>query len=115
MADLKGMLQNVVSNLVNLQTVTYVGDVKIEGDLTNIKVKIGENIAKSYMITNVNLLAGDIVTIIHPSLADNSMPRIGQLHNDMQEKASSIVERNVRMLNELIQSGVELIIPDQKP
>lgn len=102
-------LQDIVTNLTNLTTVTAVGNVTVSGDIKKPTITIPAQEQQKAIVTNVNLIDGDISTVMHPAFAEGSMPAISELHKEMQLRGSEIVERNVKLLKELINSGLVAI------
>jgi hypothetical protein len=108
------MLAKVARNAVNLQTVTCLGEVRLIGTVQSIDVTMPDDLSKVHsMVTNVNLLEGDIVTCVSPDLLDPQYEDLRKLHQEMASRGQGIVERNVAILRGLIQEfGKDAEVPD---
>lgn len=105
--NLRALLAGAARSAVNLRVVTIVAEPTISGSIESPDVTIGGVGAAA--VTNINLLEGDILTCISPSLATGELAEIKAIHEGMVAKAEGIVERNVRMLKDLVDAGFDTI------
>lgn len=113
--DLRETLGRAVRSAVNLRIVTIVGDAAISGSVEAPEVTVPRTGAAA--VTNINLLEGDIVTCLSPALATGDLAEVRDFHDGMVGKAEGIVERNVRLVRELITAGFETFgdIAERRP
>jgi translation initiation factor IF-1 len=101
--DIREKLGQVIRGAINLRIVTAIGDAQIGGTFEAADVRFGT--VRGSIVTNINLVEGDIVTVIGSDLGDRQS-EIETTHQAMLAKAEGIIERNVRTLTELIRSGL---------
>jgi hypothetical protein len=104
---LRQTLGRAVTSAVNLRVITMVGDVSLTGSADSPVVTLPDGGPAAY--TNINLLQGDILTCISPTMATGDLAELKAFHDGMVAKAEGIVERNVRLLKELISAGFDNI------
>ena len=101
--DLRELLAEAVTSLINLKITTMVGEARISGPIHKLDVQLPGVGASA--VTNINLLDGDIANCISPAIVGGDYKDIKALHEAMVEKGQAIVERNVRLLRELLAAG----------
>jgi hypothetical protein len=101
--DLREKLGQVIRGAINLRVVTAIGDAQIGGTIE--AASISFSAVRGSIVTNINLVEGDIVTVIGSDLGDRQS-EIETTHQAMLTKAEAIIERNVRTLLELIRGGL---------
>ncbi len=89
------VLQKAFMNVVELKITTTVTEGKLEGNLEGIE-------------TTINLLEGDIRTVISKTYAPDS-ETVAIYHKEQINKAEQIIERNVNTLKSLARGLVELL------
>ncbi|OEU77630.1 MAG: hypothetical protein BA865_11515 [Desulfobacterales bacterium S5133MH4] len=89
------VLQKAFMNVVELKITTTVTEGKLEGKLEGIE-------------TTINLLEGDIRTVISKTYAPDS-ETVAIYHKEQINKAEQIIERNVNTLKSLARGLVELL------
>lgn len=103
--DLREALARAARSAVNLRVITLVGDTSPTGSLDSPRVDLPA--AQAAVVTNINLLGGDIVTCVSPAMVNGDLAELRAFHDGMVAKAEGIVERNVRLLRELIDAGFD--------
>ena len=90
-------LSDTINRAVNLRIVTLVGDAQVQGTLEALKISAPAASAGT-LVTDINLLAGDITVIMSEKLlgADHAELRAGHLASVTQ--AQQIIARNAEML-----------------
>lgn len=99
--DLREKLAQVLRGAINLRVVTASGEAKISGPVEGLAIDMTGVVPEA--ITNINLVEGDIVTLYRSS---ESEERFKDVHEAMLAKAEGIVDRNVRLLLEVIKQGM---------
>jgi len=103
--DVKRSLSDVLQSAINLKIVTVVGDVSVEETDGRVKLTVLGGEPKGLQ-TEMNLLLGDITTKMSPAFADGQLPDVAALHAEMTDKAEGIIERNVKLLLEVLEQGL---------
>src|SRR5437762_11095642 len=90
-------LSDTIHRAVNLRIVTLVGDAKIEGTLEALQIS-APAVASGTLVTDINLVAGDITNIVSEKLlgADHAELRAG--HQASVTQAQQIIARNAEIL-----------------
>ena len=90
-------LSDTIHRAVNLRIVTLVGDAKVEGTLEALQVS-APAVASGTLVTDINLVAGDITNIVSEKLlgADHAELRAG--HQAAVTQAQQIIARNAEIL-----------------
>lgn len=105
--NLRQTLGQAVRSAINLRVITVVGDVTISGSIETPTVKAPTS--GPAVVTNINLVEGDIITCISPQIANGDLAELKAFHDGVVAKAEGLVDRNVRLLKDLISSGFENI------
>jgi hypothetical protein len=88
-----------VRSAVELRIITRVGEVEIEGELADPKLRFG---ADGHTIaTSINLVEGDITSVVPDALWAPDKQAVRDFHEQQVEQAKLIVERNLRLIGEL--------------
>jgi hypothetical protein len=107
-------LSNTVHRAVNLRVVTMLGDPVIGGTLEELQVSAPAGTCPS-MVTDINLIGGDVTYIISEQLHAAEYADLRQGHAAAVTQANAIVERNVNMLVTLFKAlGAEVSNLDAK-
>lgn len=105
--NLRQALGRAVRSAINLRVITVVGDVTIAGTIESPTVTAPTS--GPALVTNINLLGGDILTCISPQIANGDLAELKAFHDGVVAKSEEMVERNVRLLKDLIAAGFENI------
>lgn len=110
--DLQQRILKAASDVVNLKITTTVGDV------TMVEHESVEGIQVQPMVTNdsslhteVNILAGDIKTVVDQSLLTDEFDLIRALHNEREDHAHEIIQANLKTLTALANTLLEFLNP----
>ena len=96
----------IVSNLANLQVSTLVGNFEIEtDDIKRISVtSVGSADAPiTGVVSNLNLLEGDIATVMSVQYAENPEDPVRKFHDTQMQSARDTVNKNVRLISDMIE------------
>ena len=96
-ADLWQALSDTIQRAVNLRVVTLVGDAVITGTLERMQIGAPAASAGS-LVTDINLMAGDITRIISSRLLGAEYNDLRTQHEQAVAQAQAIVERNAKIL-----------------
>lgn len=99
--DLKQQLSDIIKNAANLTVITAVGDAQLGGTIENPTAVLPAG-SKS-LVTNMNILTGDITSVYSESLAADPNGAIGKVHDAMIARANDTIERNVALIRQLIE------------
>ena len=91
---------SAANNLVNLKIITFVGDYNIDKD-TNLVFDSSKPVTDA-IISNINLVDGDITTAIAEKFMAAPYDVIRDYHNKREEQGQAIISRNVDMLKDLV-------------
>jgi hypothetical protein len=97
-----GELQKAASELITVTVATVVAQVTVtfEGQGRLKEVSGLEDQATDALITNVNLLDGDLTTIVAPSLKDDEDLR--RFHDGLVQKAITVLPENLKTLADAV-------------
>jgi hypothetical protein len=101
--ELLGIITKATSEVVNLKVITVVSPVAIGGTLEKPTVAFDEGQKVGAIATCINLLDGDITTAVDPAYANNAVDPVRQYHEDQVKEAKEIVDRNLKLVAELIE------------
>jgi hypothetical protein len=101
--ELLGIITKAISEVVNLKIITVVSPVSIGGTLENPTVAFDQTQKVGAIATCINLLEGDITTAIDPTYANDADDPVRQYHQDQVKEAKEIVDRNLKMVADLIE------------
>ena len=106
-------LSDTIQRVVNLRIVTLVGDAQVTGALESLQVSAPTAPAGT-LVTDINLAAGDITTIISEKLLGQEDADLRALHQAAVTQAQQIVARNVDILISIVkQIGDQIkVLPD---
>ena len=90
-------LSDTIQRAVNLRIVTVVGDAQVQGVLQNLQVTAPSADSGS-LITDINLVAGDITTVLSEKLLGADHAELRAAHQATVAQAQQIVARNVEIL-----------------
>lgn len=91
-------LSDTIRRAVNLRVVTLVGDAKVTGDLTQLSIAAPDPAGTSSMVTDINLVGGDITQIISEKLMGADAAEVRAAHEAALKQSQEIVTRNVQIL-----------------
>ena len=106
-------LANTVESLAELRVVTAVGDVQIqvtvnEEDKEVVALPEGKTTGLPGIFSEVNLISGDIVTLIDKEFSKNDDP-VQKVHDAQVTNGRKIVATNVRTIISLAESATGLV------
>jgi hypothetical protein len=101
--ELLGIVTKAVAEVVNLRVVTVVSPVAVGGTLEQPTVAFDQGQKVGAIATRINLLDGDITTAIDPAYANAPADPVRQYHEDQVKEAKETVDRNLRLVAELIE------------
>jgi hypothetical protein len=96
-SDLWPALSDTIHRSVNLRIVTLVGDAGVTGTLERMEIAAPPTSAGT-LVTDINLVAGDITRIISERLLAAEYADLRSAHEQSVTQAQDIVERNVKIL-----------------
>jgi hypothetical protein len=91
-------LSDTIRRAVNLRIVTLIGDAKVTGDLTQLIVAAPDPTGTSSIVTDINLIGGDITQIISEKLMGADAAEVRAAHEAVVKQSQEIVTRNVQIL-----------------
>jgi hypothetical protein len=101
--ELLGIITNAIAEVVNLKVITVVSPVSIGGTLEKPTVAFDQSQKVGAIATCINLLEGDITTAIDPTYGNNAEDPVRQYHEEQVKEAKEIVDRNLKMVADLIE------------
>lgn len=108
--DVLEALSATIRSAINLRVITLVGDAPVTGSIDNPQVAMP---AKSVsMVTNINLIEGDVSTVLSEPFLGSDYAELRQLHGTMVDKGHAIIERNVAVLRELLADLAGKTLPE---
>jgi hypothetical protein len=96
-SDFWQALSDTIHRSVNLRIVTLVGDAGVTGTLERMEIS-GPTASAGTLVTDINLVAGDITRIISERLLAADYADLRTAHERSVAQAQDIVERNVKIL-----------------
>ena len=96
-SDFWQTLSDTIHRAVNLRIVTVVGDATVKGTVECLEVDVPPAAAGS-LVTDINLVGGDITRIISDKLMGADHADLRNAHEAAVKQAQEIVERNVGIL-----------------
>jgi hypothetical protein len=96
-SDFWQALSDTIHRSVNLRIVTLVGDAGVTGTLERMEIAAPTTSAGT-LVTDINLVAGDITRIISERLLAAEYVDLRSAHEQSVTQAQDIVERNVKIL-----------------
>jgi hypothetical protein len=111
--DLRKVMHELVTSAVNLRIVTMVGDATVTGSAEGPRITMPEGAPSA--VTIINLIDGDITSCTSPSMVSGELREIRAVHEAAVRQGQEIVERNVRLLRELIAAGVNEMLRPPPP
>lgn len=106
-------IKSAIENLVTLEIVTAVGDVKFQPKSDNEKDKIiatiDYNSAPKAILTKIDLLQGDIQTVLHEDFVTGNYSGLRDFHAAREAEGHAIIKENLAALEQLFQLAKKLI------
>jgi len=108
-SDLKDKIVGAYNSLVQVRVSTVVADVDLTVSDENNRLDLGQFDLdnEKTIITQSDLVGGDIVTIISTGLESNA--EIRQFHAEQVEAAAQVVPENLKVLVDLFQQVVSVL------
>ena len=94
-------LSDTIQRVVNLRIVTIIGDAQVSGALEAMQVSAPASPAGT-LVTDINLAAGDITTIISEKLLGQEDADLRAMHQAAVTQAQQIVSRNIDILISIV-------------
>jgi hypothetical protein len=104
--DTKELAQNTLkalNELLTMEVVTTLGDVEIGFKDNSKEIELKKLDSTACAITRINIASGDIWSNKALSGPDGEGAKLAEYHAQMVEKSQAIVERNVRLIVEMIE------------
>ncbi len=92
-------LANKAENIANLQIKTIIGEATFDPNDESGKYTLNDNAQTMY--TSIDLLQGDITSIIPESFLSDKLANIRQYHQSREEMGRQIIKDNIECLKEL--------------
>ena len=92
-------LASKAEQIVNLQIKTIIGEVKFDPDDRSGNYTLSDNAQTMY--TSINLLQGDITSVIPESFLSDKLANMRQYHQAREEMGRQIIKDNIECLKEL--------------
>ena len=105
-SKLVNTIGEIVSNLANLQVSTLVGSFEIEtDDIKSIRVTAvgSDDIPITGVVSNLNLLEGDIATVMSEQYAKDPEDPVRKFHHAQMQSARETVSKNVKLISDMIE------------
>lgn len=97
-------LLQAAESLVHLQIVTVVGDVELSGNVDHPQIKFPNNTSgpENAIVTNINLVDGDITTVIPAKYENDIDGPIMKYHADQVTQANQSMDKKLQLIQSLI-------------
>jgi len=106
-------IKEAIVNLVTLEIVTAVGDVKFQPKSAEEKEKtvamIDYTKEPKAILTKVDLLQGDIQTVFHEEFVTGNYKELKEFHAAREKQGHEIIKENIAALEKLFQLTKKLI------
>jgi hypothetical protein len=103
-----------IRSAINLRVITLVGDAPITGSVESPNVSMPAQAVS--MVTNINLVEGDVSTLVSQAFLGGQYAELRTLHAAMTEQAQKIIERNVAILQAIVKTVEgDLPLPERRP
>jgi hypothetical protein len=107
MADLLDTLRNALEDLVTLEIITAVGQIKHSpapgesGNPTPSSPDIDWDQGPKVMLTKINLIQGDIKTVLDPSFVTGDYQSVREFHLAREKEGYQMIHQNLAAIKEL--------------
>jgi hypothetical protein len=98
-------IEKALEELVTLNIVTVIGTAKIDAALTEAgwdRSKITLAADSKVIWTSIDLVQGDVTTVIHPELQGDAGRELRAFHHDRETQGLAIIHQNVAALQGLV-------------
>jgi hypothetical protein len=101
--DLGKKIKNSLARLVTLEIVTVIGEIEKvpESEVAESKWRAKANSAEKGILTKMDLLQGDITTIIPKSFFSDDKKAMREYHSEREKQGLDIVKQNIAAVKEL--------------
>jgi len=96
-------LMKAASEAINLKIRTIVGPIALEDDKISTKVDAEDAANTKAMMTQINLLDGDITTKMDEDFASGPYQSLRSFHQEQQDKGDKIIQNNIAVIKELLE------------
>jgi hypothetical protein len=101
-----------IRSAINLRIITLVGDSSVTGSVESPNVTMPAQAVS--MVTNINLVEGDVSTLVSQAFLGSQYAELRTLHAAMTEQAHKIIERNIEILQAVLKSVEgDLTLPER--
>lgn len=111
LTDLINRIKDALENLVTLEIITAVGQVKFksgpEGDKGLPDLDYSKN--PKVILTKINLLQGDIKTVYDPEFVTGNLQELKAFHKTREDQGNEIIKNNLERLQQLFNLASELL------
>lgn len=112
--NLRQTLSEMVTSAVNLRVTTVVGDVVMAGRIEDMTVSAPTGPAKA-LITNIDLLRGDVTTVVSPDLLGDAYKDLVTRHYAAVDSAQKNVKDNIAAFADMLGGVRNALLPGAKP
>lgn len=91
-------IKEAITNLVTLEIVTAVGEVK-EVNGKSLEIDLSKN--PSIILTKIDLLQGDIKTVYHENFVTGEYKELKEFHKLREEQGHEIIKNNIETLKKI--------------
>lgn len=102
--ELMDEIKSKISDLVTLEIITAVGEVKFAADpddSTKVSAVIDTQTPAKAILTKINLLDGDIRTVLDPAFVTGDYKDLQAFHAEREKEGHAIVKANLAALKAL--------------
>ncbi len=106
--DLKTKIKESIKNLVTLEIITAVGQVRFEGPDKNEKTERSRYPDLDFerdpkvILTKIDLLQGDIKTVYNEEFVTGNYQSLKEFHFEKEKQGHEIIEKNIAALEKLL-------------
>lgn len=101
-------IAHALQNAMELRVITVVGDGTVKGTFPELGLQF-DGAEEKAIATSIDLVQGDITTVISPAYAGDSGEALRGFHAEQVSEGKAIVERNVRLLVDIGREIVSLV------
>ena len=105
----RSYILGAVKAAVELRITTVVGDAKLDGPIAELKTQLEAGGKHQSIITSMNLIEGDIVTVISPDNITDERRWLRDFHEAQIKRGEDLVNRNLETLAKLGSSLLALV------
>lgn len=99
--ELMERIKNAANNLVTLEIITVVGDMVLKEGKTSPGIDYAKN--PKIILTQINLLQGDITTVYHEEFVTGAYQSLREFHAAREKEGYAMVKANIEALKALLE------------